>query len=677
MSNYFEFSTLDQSMSLNVFQNAFSSYQAMSSMLKTHTYNEILECASSLTGIEQKKLDQYPMGNYYKGTINETYHSVLQELLKNICQYDWLYSHLKDNISRTVFTNLVGYRLLPIKTFLRSACDEKYPPYFDKDFISCTKDEVFVDCGASFGDTSEEFIRQFDNYKHIYAYEPSQNNIQICRDNLRKYHKVTVRECAIGEKRTHSENVQIVSLDEDIQEPITFIKIDTNGFEVPALLGSKRHIQNDFPKLAVCANHIVCGIWEIPRLIDTIHSDYRFFIRNYETSQNWNTIIYAVPPEETKKHQIVKSVKRTKRIVSPALGEGWTNAQLVKDCGVIPYLFYKNHQCDACMLGIKDTIPYFNAKYVKGLKLEFLPDSELRTKAEWIVKEAPSIDCLQLYGCYTEYSPLVNLYKKVNPKGKVSLALDANSLWMDRIQLNPVFNHFMDQCDVISTAGRAMQKYLNEKWPWTIEYIPNGFYNFSSKAWNIDFEKKENIILAVGRLGTLQKATHILLESFARIEKMIPEWKLYLIGTIEPEFKSYLAQFLINFPNLYHRIQFLGNITDRDTLYAEYQRSKIFALTSVWEGGTPNVIAEALYAGNAIAITKIDEYQDATDNGYCGLVSDIDDISGFSDILLRLCLDENLEKKCRHAYNYAQQNFDMEKAVAKLYYLIFGEETSI
>ena len=84
-----------------------------------------------------------------------------------------------------------------------------------------------------------------------------------------------------------------------------------------------------------------------------------------------------------------------------------------------------------------------------------------------------------------------------------------------------------------------------------------------------------------------------------------------------------------------------------------------------------------MYAGNAIAITRIDEYQDATDNGYCGLASDIDDISGFSDILLRLCLDENLEKKCRHAYNYAQQNFDMEKAVAKLYYLIFGEDTSI
>lgn len=650
----------------------------MSSMLKTHTYNEILECASSLTGIEPKKLDQYPMGNHHKGTISETYGSVLQELQKNILQYDWVYFRLMDHTSRIVFAKLVGYRLLPIKDFLKSDSDEKYPPYLDKSFISCTKDEVFVDCGAFFGKTTDEFIRQFGNYKHIYAYEPSQDNIQICYNNLKKYSNVTVRNSNIGEKRSNFGNVQITSLDEDIHEPITFIKMDMNGFEVPALLGAKRHIQNDFPKLAVCSNHIISGIWEIPRLIDTIHSGYRFFIRHYEISQNSNTVIYAIPPDKTVNQKIFKTFKRRKRIVSPSIGAGWTNAQLIKDCGVIPYLLYKNHQCDSCMLGIKNTEIFSNLKYVKGLKLESLPDSKIRTKTEWIINEAADIDCLQIYGCNSDYYPLVNHYKRVNPQGKVSLAVDGNSFWMDRIPWKDAsFYHFMEQCDVISVAGHTMQKYLNEKWPWTIEYIPNGFYNFSGKAWDIDFEKKKNIILTVGRLGSPQKATHVLLESFARIERKIPEWKLHLVGSIEPEFEPYLKKFWANFPNLRHRVLFLGNIADRETLYAEYQQSKIFALTSILEGGTPNVISEALFSGNAIAITRIDEYQDATDNGYCGLVSDIDDVSGFSDILLKLCLDDHLEKKCRHAYKYAQKNFDMEKAVEKLYCLIFGEEISI
>lgn len=249
---------------------------------------------------------------------------------------------------------------------------------------------------------------------------------------------------------------------------------------------------------------------------------------------------------------------------------------------------------------------------------------------------------------------------------------------MDCIQwTDPVFCQFMEQCDVIGAAGHVMQKHLNEKWPWEINYIPNGFYNFSDKAWNIDFEKKENIILTVGRLGTPDKSTHILLEAFAKIERKIPYWKLHLICSVNQEFELYLLQFWRRFPNLRTRINFLGSITDRDILYTEYLRAKIFALPSIHEDGTPNEIAETLYAGNVIAITKIDEYQDAIGHGRCGFVSEINDVSGFSDILLKLCQDINLEKMCQYAYAYAQENFNMEKAVAKLYYLIFGEETSI
>jgi len=66
----------------------------------------------------------------------------------------------------------------------------------------------------------------------------------------------------------------------------------------------------------------------------------------------------------------------------------------VKDCGVIPYLLYKNHDCDSYMVGIKGSDIYSNAQYVKGLKMEFFQDKDFRTKAEWIAREALNIDCL-------------------------------------------------------------------------------------------------------------------------------------------------------------------------------------------------------------------------------------------------------------------------------------------
>lgn len=682
------------------FLDALNDYTGISQMLKTHSYEEILKAAAALGQLKPEELKQLPMGGYSKGRTSGVYHFVLMDLLKNVEHYDWLYTRLEDESSRRIFNSLMAYRLYPSPEFLKIAYDAEHPQYFDKDIVACDEQEVFVDCGGYTGDTVESYIRQFEAYKKIYVYEPSPENAAVCRRNLSKYKRITISQSGVGEKDSSlimhgsgssssfadqhaagesvdSDRVHVVSLDKDIHEKITFLKMDIEGFEIPALLGAKQHIREDFPKLAVCTYHIISDMWEIPRLIDTIRPGYRFFLRHYEPSQNWETVIYAIPPECLPISSVNKAAgantveSKPKRIISPAHNEGWFNAQILKDCGVIPYLLHKNHGCDTCMAGGRRG-EYPNLTYVPGLKMEFLPDGSLESMADYIEREAADTDCLLLYGCYPFYEPLADIYKKINPQGKIALALDANSHWMDRIQwASENFRRFMGQCDVITAAGRTMQRHLNEKWPWPIEYIPNGFYNFSNVPMKFDFRKKGNIILTAGRLGTMQKATHVLLEAFAQIAQELPGWELHLAGGVEKGFENVLKSFWKRFPELKERIRFLGHISDRDILYKEYQKAKIFALPSTFEGGA-NVIAEALYAGNAIAVTKIDEYKDATDCGRCGFASEIGDIDGFADILLKLCRSEHLEEMCRHAHEYARSNYDMEKIAARLYAMIFG-----
>lgn len=364
-----------------------------------------------------------------------------------------------------------------------------------------------------------------------------------------------------------------------------------------------------------------------------------------------------------------------KRIVAMAPYErGWSNVEYLKDCGLIPYLLYKNHNCDVTFVGAKtEEWPYLE-KYLKGVKTEILLSGTVDSKKEYIAKRAKEIDCLILRGPYNSNFEIAILYKNLNPNGKIYVGLDASSYWMDWIKWKtPIFQAFMNSCDVLATSCTAMQMHLNQKWPWKIEHIPNGSYNFETQTTIPSFSQKENYILTVSRLGTTQKANHVMLDAFALIANKIPKWQFYLVGTIETNFQNYIDNYLKKHPDLRERVHFTGAIQDKLQLKDMYLKSKIFALSSIQEGGTPNVIGEALSSACVIAVTKIDAWEEAINYGKCGCACDVDDIDGFAKILYSLCTDNDLEKKSNEAYYYSQNEMSMEKAVARLYFMLFGE----
>ena len=162
--------------------------------------------------------------------------------------------------------------------------------------------------------------------------------------------------------------------------------------------------------------------------------------------------------------------------------------------------------------------------------------------------------------------------------------------------------------------------YLSIKWPFKIEYIPNGFYNFTDIDLHVDFKKKQNTILTVGRIGTVQKNNQLLLDTFATIADKLPTWNVRLVGPIQPEFENYLRQYLVKFPTLKKRIVMVGELNSKADLMKEYQQAKIFILTSRIEGGTPNVIAESLFGGCYQVLTNFDAASEATNHGKCGVV---------------------------------------------------------
>ena len=359
----------------------------------------------------------------------------------------------------------------------------------------------------------------------------------------------------------------------------------------------------------------------------------------------------------------------------PSIGGGWNNQQLMKDCGLVPYLLHKNHGFRSVMVGLKvdKSYPYLK-KYLRGLELDFLSEDSLKARTDYVNAHAAEMDLLILYGAYPAYMPLVEHYKNVRSDGKIYLATDMNIAWADRLpHENPQYKKFLHACDVVAASCRATQKYLSAKWSVPVDLIRNGWYNFYNVNFNHVFNRKENIILTVGRIGTNQKQNHIMLEAFAKVAAELPDWKLKLVGNVEEKFKPYIEKFFAARPELKDRVIFTGLIEDKVALINEYKRAKIFCLASNFEGGTPNVAAEALFSGDFVICSSVDAAGDMTDNGNCGKIFPIGDADALAKLFSEVCRDNDLiGNGSRHAFDYAREQFDMNKIVARLNYLLYG-----
>lgn len=355
---------------------------------------------------------------------------------------------------------------------------------------------------------------------------------------------------------------------------------------------------------------------------------------------------------------------------------GWWNQSLLKDCGIIPYMLYKNHGFRAVMVGSgkfdPEKFPYLE-KYVRGLEMDFLPENTLQARLAYMNAHAADMDLFICYGAYPDYIPLVEHYKRIRPDGKIYLATDMNISWANRLpHTNAAYKKFIQTCDVVAASCRATQKHLAAKWSVPVELIRNGWYNFPQVSFDNLFERKENIILTVGRIGTDQKRNEDLLNAFAKVANDLPDWSVRLVGNVTESFKPYIEKYFEAHPDLRGRVTFTGLIEDKAALMDEYKRAKIFCLTSTFEGA-PNVAAEALISGDDVITSAVDAASDMTDDNKCGRVFPVGDVNALAKIFREVCPNADLLLKGgKHAVEYARRNFDAEHIVAKLHYLLYG-----
>lgn len=217
--------------------------------------------------------------------------------------FEWLYGVLRDHRSKRILVNILYYWLMSDPQRVDQLCDKTFKQYFDLDILNCDENEVFVDIGGYIGDTLTHYSKVFGKnaYKRIYCYEIVPVNIEYIEKNIALFEldNVLIRQKGAGDKNGTlyldsntlssvsqlSESgaiaVPVTKIDDDIEEAVTFIKMDIEGGEEAALSGCLEKIKTDHPKLALSVYHNHKDLWKLARMIHEVDPSYHFYLRYY------------------------------------------------------------------------------------------------------------------------------------------------------------------------------------------------------------------------------------------------------------------------------------------------------------------------------------------------------------------------------------------------------------
>lgn len=268
-------------------------------------------------------------------------------------EYRWLYQILEDEKSKNTLFYILMYRTFLDKKYFSLSQTEEIQ-YFDSNIIPRRENHVFVDCGAFTGDSATDFINYCapdESYKKIYCYEPAPDNYVKVVENMSRYHDVECRNKGVFDENSQmrftshmadaanrvnpagDKVVEIVNLDSDIKEPVTFIKMDIESAEPNALLGAKRHITEDKPMLAICVYHTVTDLLKIPQIIYEMNCNQKFYLRHHDLNTPEEIVFYALPKEVPLEAETVKEVVLNKEESSILLQQVEQLAELYETIG--------------------------------------------------------------------------------------------------------------------------------------------------------------------------------------------------------------------------------------------------------------------------------------------------------------------------------------------------------
>jgi len=219
---------------------------------------------------------------------------------------------LADDLSKQTLEAILSFRLTLNPEVLEPIID--WNVYAPKNIFAFKDNEIYVDGGTFDGDTIRMFIdRVHGKFDYIYGFEPDTNTFgKLCEnfaddsrikpinkglyshDTTLYFDNAGTRASIFNPDAAEGISLPVTSLDKVMNgNRVTYIKMNIEGAEIPALNGAKETIQKWSPKLGISIYHRPQDLWEIPFLIRELNPAYKLYLRQQDLGVI-EGVIYAV-----------------------------------------------------------------------------------------------------------------------------------------------------------------------------------------------------------------------------------------------------------------------------------------------------------------------------------------------------------------------------------------------
>ena len=349
-----------------------------------------------------------------------------------------------------------------------------------------------------------------------------------------------------------------------------------------------------------------------------------------------------------------------------------------KDVVLVPYYLGQalGYQVEICCGYSEEVATQISKEQKEDLHfvkrpLGYRPLQRIPIYVKYLLQNASRINLLMCFHWRLETFVNIMVYKFLNKNGLVYIKLDTESgkEWdlsrcssIGRIIRKIVYNSCLSRVNVISCEtsqpynSLCHNKDFGDQLRKKLVLMPNAFDEAHLNILGIKermYDEKENLMITVGRLGTSQKNTEMLLKALENVD--LKEWKFCFIGPIEKDFNSIIEQFYENYPLKRRQVIFIGKIDNKKELWEWYNKAKIFVSTSRRES-YGLVLNEAKRFRNYIVSTRTGAAEDLIAQGKYGYFIEQEDNIGLSNVLSQI-VNEQINIDVYHSYDSQELSY--------------------